>query len=220
MTIIFYIYRCYAFIDGVFRYCCRPKENFLQRMLYNGYYGGHGFKYHAVVAPNGISIDFYGPETGRHNDNFLLNMSGIKSIFPELPIHKDSNLPFYIYGDSAYSGRTPYLKKADTSPFISIEQVVWNKKHNSVRTFVEHYFRSINETFDVLKMKDMEKPFLSPVGIRYLVSVVLVNCKNCLLGGSNPSGLGNRISKAFQCKPPTIDEYLSIPVEPRRPFTL
>lgn len=185
-------------------------------MLYNGYYGGHGYKYQAVVAPNGMSIDFHGPETGRHNDNFLLYMSGLKNIFPELPIHAASGLPYYIYGDSVYKA-SEYVKTAYKNNFRTIEQMVWNKKHNAVRTFVEHYFRCINETFDTLKIKEMEKSFLSPVGVRYLVAAFLTNCKNCLLASSNPTGYGNRISKAFQCKPPTLDEYLSIPNVPRRP---
>jgi hypothetical protein len=35
--------RIWGFVDGTFRKCARPKDR--QDTLYNGHYGGHGFKY-------------------------------------------------------------------------------------------------------------------------------------------------------------------------------
>lgn len=35
--------RCWGFIDGTFRYVARPVRH--QETLYNGHYGGHGYKY-------------------------------------------------------------------------------------------------------------------------------------------------------------------------------
>ncbi|ODQ76511.1 hypothetical protein LIPSTDRAFT_67431 [Lipomyces starkeyi NRRL Y-11557] len=42
----------WGFIDGTFRPTTRPTEN--QRLVYSGYKRAHGFKYQAVVTPDGL----------------------------------------------------------------------------------------------------------------------------------------------------------------------
>lgn len=209
--------RCYAVINSVFRCCTRPNDSSSRESLWNAYEGAYGHRYHAVVAPNGLSIDFYGPEPGKYHDLFLLNMSGLKRIFPLLPSHA-SGTPYYIYGSSRHDA-TPYLRTPNIHPFRTAEDIEWTRKHNAALTYVQKHFQCITDTFPVLKYIDRQTPCSSPVGVRYHVAVLLTNCKNCLIATENPHGYGNSISKAFECKPPTLDEYLSIPDVPRRQLT-
>ncbi len=56
--------RCWGFVDGTFRRMCRPDVR--QDLLYNGNYGGQGFKYLIVSSACGLVEYLYGPIAGRH----------------------------------------------------------------------------------------------------------------------------------------------------------
>lgn len=69
--------------------------------MYNGYYKGHGYKFQAVVTPNGLIEDLYGPEGGRHHDIFLWQMSRVGREMDALPDAPNGGR-YVIYGDAAY----------------------------------------------------------------------------------------------------------------------
>lgn len=194
--------------------------------MYNGYYGGHGFKYSAVVAPNGICIDLYGPQCGSNHDSCLLGMSGLIAQLKELPPHHspyssssntnqqeeksreiqpvDDEYRYYLYGDPAYSCVGGVVVSGYKGDGLTPEQQDFNKLHNKCRIAVEHYFGAINRTFPAMKFTQNERPQVSPVALKYLVAGLLTNFKTCMEGH-------NQISEMFACNPPSLDEYLSLP---------
>ena len=57
---------CWGFVDGTVRAISRPLEN--QRVVYNGHKRVHSLKYQAVVTPNGLIANLYGPVEGKRHD--------------------------------------------------------------------------------------------------------------------------------------------------------
>ena len=92
------IENCIGFIDGTFRHCCRPKDD--QRVIYSGYYKGHGFKFQSVVCPNGLLCDFWGPHCGRRADGHMFRASGFEARMQQLS-QKVGKI-MCVYGDPAY----------------------------------------------------------------------------------------------------------------------
>ena len=71
-----------------------------QQLIYSGYYKAHGFKFQNVVAPNGLIVDFYGPEPGRRGDGYLLKESKFTERMRRSCQLAGAN--YYVYGDPAY----------------------------------------------------------------------------------------------------------------------
>lgn len=222
--------RMIAAVDGTFRYCARPTSLDVdyQRALYNGYYGGHGFKYSATVAPNGLCIDLYGPECGCNHDNFLLGMSGLIGHLKELPAPDPPTNPslaggsgniegqhhrYYVYGDPAYCCTGGVILSGYKDDYLQEWKKDFNRRHNRCRVAVEMYFSLINKNFPAMKFTSNEKPLVSPIAVRYMLAGLLTNLKTCMEGG-------NEISEMFACDPPTLNEYLSLPKVNRHGVTL
>jgi len=65
---------CWGFVDGTARPVCRPSEN--QRAIYNGHKRVHSIKFQAVVLPNGLVGNLFGPIEGRGHNRFMLAAPG------------------------------------------------------------------------------------------------------------------------------------------------
>lgn len=193
--------RCWAFIDGVFRYCARPQRH--QRALYNAHYAGHGFKYQAITSPCGIIEHVYGPVSGRRHDAFILDVSEVFTELPTFATYPQHPAPydkFYIYGDPAYPQRS-YVR----CPFkgvVTPDEHKCNSRMSSVRVTVEWGFKEVSSRFAALDFVRQEKIRQGPVALKYLVAVFLTNCLTCL-------DRDNQISQYFNVQPPTLDEYLN-----------
>jgi hypothetical protein len=200
--------RCWAFIDGVFRHCCRPGQD--QDVLYNTYYKGHGFKYQSIVTPDGLISDCWGPLPGRHHDIYLWYTSGCGHLCDELPHHHPSGNPYFIFGDKAYKSYTcaDHIVTAYRRPPQGLppHQAAFNYYHNRVRVSVEWCFRIVTQQWGAINFRDLEKSGLSSLGYRFLAAVLLTNMRTCLNGM-------NQISTYFDCPPPSLLEYLSKPYE-------
>ncbi|KAG0133619.1 hypothetical protein HOY82DRAFT_604264 [Tuber indicum] len=59
----------WGFIDGTIRVIALPTQH--QRTCYNGWKRKHSLKYHAVVTPNRLISQLFGPVDGPQNDAFL-----------------------------------------------------------------------------------------------------------------------------------------------------
>jgi len=94
----------WGFLDGTFRVICRPTTG--QRVFYSGYKKKHGFKYQALVTPDGILSSLMGPFEGSINDNNMYSQSGLESRLHQL---FDGREPLFIFGDSEIHNMTAAL---------------------------------------------------------------------------------------------------------------
>ncbi|RDX41131.1 hypothetical protein OH76DRAFT_1412383 [Lentinus brumalis] len=194
----------WGFIDCTLRHIARPSRG--QQAAYSGYKKFHALKYQAVVIPNGIIAHLFGPWEGRHADPFLLAESGLLEQCAQHAVQEgsDENTPlehryFQLFGDPAY-GVGPHI----ISPFSGAgerteEELEWNARMASVRIKVEHAFGVVVNTWSFLNSFWKQRVYSSPVGRYYRVAVLLTNARNCY----SP----NQVATAFDCPPPTIDEY-------------
>ena len=190
---------CVGFIDGTMRVTCRPSKN--QKSAYSGYKRAHGLKFQSVMLPNGIIGDLYGPVEGCRHDAAMLRESALLQRLQQ-HCHRPDGTPYQLFGDPAYP-ISPYLLCPFGGAVKTKDQEAWNKEMSSVRQAVEWGFGNIVLKFAFLDYKKNMKIYLQPVGVYYVVGVLLVNCHNCLYS--------NIISQTFSCHPPLLENYLIKP---------
>jgi hypothetical protein len=197
--------KCWGFVDGTFRRVCRPEER--QDLLYNGHYGGHGFKYLIISSPCGLVEYVFGPIAGRHHDAWLVDSAGLVDELASFSFVEDAGerVPYYIYGDSAFP-RSEYIEKPCTSAVLTLEEMDSNTRWSGVRVSVENAIGGIANTWQAIDFKRQEKYGLTAVALRYKAAVILYNALQCARGG-------NQISERFLVDPPTLEEYMRPPPE-------
>ena len=168
--------------------------------LYNAHYGSTGFKYQATIAPNGISVDVAGPYPGRPHDSAIALDSMLEerlSAFATHPVLGN----FLVYGDPAYR-----LSHFIHKPFDRIGATQQERMHNTVmstgRVNVEIAIGGVTKIFPALDFIRCERPGDGLVCMKYLVAVIFRNMYTCVRGG-------NQVSVFFDCKPPTLHEFLA-----------
>lgn len=190
----------WGFIDCTIRRICRP--SIFQRLAYNGYKKYHAIKFQAVALPNGLFGHLYGPVEGRRADTGILNESQLLGACEEHAYEEDEQGErryFQLYGDAAYG-----ISQVIVSPYSgpngqTAEELEWNKYMGTVRIDVEHAFGIVSRTWPFLNAGWKMQLMSSPVGSYYRVGVLLTNAMNCL----RP----NQVSRAFDLKPPTLEDY-------------
>ncbi|THU83876.1 hypothetical protein K435DRAFT_822876 [Dendrothele bispora CBS 962.96] len=165
-------------------------------------YNGH--KFQALMLPNGLVGHLHGPYEGRRNDNYLLRESGLLEKCAQYALRPGScdetpliDRYFQLYGDAVYP-ISPYL----ISPYYgdrSEEQQRCNNALGTVRVEVEHGFGLIAKMWPFLNAGWKMRLYYSLVGSYYRTGVLLTNALSCL----HP----NQTSLAFDCLPPTLQEY-------------
>jgi hypothetical protein len=167
--------------------------------VYNGWKRIHALKFHAIITPDGIIIHVWGPVEGRLTDEQLYEDSGVAQILEEHAFDLRGT-PLQIYGDPAYGLSTHCL-----SPFqgnnVTAEQMRFNTAMSSCREAVEWGFGELTSLFPYLDFSKNLKALLQPVGLYYLIGILLCNAHTCL---HVP-----KIPRYFNCHPPTLEEYFS-----------
>ena len=189
----------WAFIDGTFRPCCRPKRD--QKTLYSGHYRLHGLKFQSVMAPNGSVVNLDGPWPGRRHESGMLAESGLLTA-----LHTKMNnigRTFRLYGDPAYPV-AEYLEGPFRNGAQAVSQVEadFNEAMASVRIAVEWGFGEVVQQWAFVDYSKNLKVLWQPVGTFYSVATLLLNCRVCL-------GHGGKVSDFFGVAPPTIEQYLN-----------
>lgn len=199
--------RVIGFIDGTFRPVCRPGgEDWLQRLLYNGYEAEHGLKYQSFAAPCGLIFDMYGPVVGSHSDSTILAMSGLEG---KLRAVSDAAGVVYIgYADSAYAMSDFILRGCKRHMIFNEDHQRMQSAMNGVRTSVEWGFGIVGNDWQWVHIEDVQKVLLSPCGLYFKIASILSNLKTCL-------NAGNLISDYFGCPPPFLDQYLAMAPAPQ-----
>lgn len=174
-----------------------------QDLLYNGHYGGHGFKYQIIVSACGIIESCEGPFAGRHHDAWMVRETELEAELSSFCAsdHDIPNPNWFIYGDAAYP-RGTHIQKPILRAFLSAEDEDANARWSAVRISVEHIIGNVSAViWQALDFKRQEKVGLSSVALRYRVGVFLMNCLTCMRGK-------NVMSAMYHCPPPPIEVYL------------
>ena len=195
------IENCIGFIDGTFRHCCRPEDD--QKVIYSGYYKGHGFKFQSVVCPNGLLCDFWGPHCGRRADSHMFRASGLEERMRQLSQKVGKTL--CVYGDPAYC-RGEFVSKGYIGA-CTAAQARWTELMNALRETVEWGFMLVVRDWAFVDFKKNMKLALQPVSMMYIVAVLLTNVKSCMMA-EKYDGLGNEIANKFGVSPPSVHRYL------------
>ncbi|RPA99176.1 hypothetical protein L873DRAFT_1835526 [Choiromyces venosus 120613-1] len=110
-------------------------------------------KYHAIVIPDGLISNMFGPVDGRRNNAFLWKDSNLPTILQKTPLQ--------VYGNSAYS-----ISNFLLSPYQVMSQLL---------IVVEWSFKEMINMFGFLDYVKNEKHLLQPIGVQFRVAALLHN---------------------------------------------
>lgn len=197
----------WAFVDGTFRFCCKPSgDAMFQRALYTNYKKQHGLKFQGVAMPNGLFWHLCGPISGIRNDSYLLYVSGVMDYLD--PFLRTPDRTFALYGDGAYATtdtfKTGYSYLQLLHPFRGAARRKFNRRMSRARICVEWMFGAVAIKFAFLDFKKnlkVGRTKVQPIGQRYIGGCLFNNFHACLYGSLT--------SKYFSCLPPTIEDYLT-----------
>jgi hypothetical protein len=178
----------------------------LQRAAYNGHKRHHGIKYHAVVAPNGLSWA-HGPCDGRRHDLFLFNDADMWAKLAQLVFNGQSYL---CYGDSAYPAGLNIM-----GPFPRFEAPpgsakAWvNSMMSKVRTTTtEWIFKEVNNLFQTIDWPRWQRQHLTVPDLQFRVAFLFQNLALCVRGGGPiPEYFQQKGAAAIHI--PTAADYLN-----------
>lgn len=191
----------WGFVDGTFRGFSRPVQR--QRDYYSGHYHGHGFKYQAIVTPDGLVSSLVGPFHGRDNDWSIWQSSIVPSKLDELLLPRER---YYVYGDLAYSNHpgvmAPYRHQFGFR-YLTTEQRAFNRRLSKVRIAVEHAFGRTQSLWTYTAFTKGLELGRQAVAAFFRVSILMTNLYTCTSGH-------NQSSIRFVCPPPTVETYLCI----------
>ena len=188
-------------MDGVFVPMTRPR--LFQELSFSGQKHKHGQKYQAIQSPDGIVRDFYGPVAGAHHDLFLWKKCGVGPLLDLLPLHP-SGERYFIFGDSAYRGekKAPVVVGGDRRFKLTKRMAKFNQRMNRARVTVEWAFGRVFALWKGVHYFMKLKSGQTSVAHYMLCANLLTNFLTCL-------DRGNQTSMYFQCRPPTLQEYLA-----------
>lgn len=193
----------WGFVDGTIRPMCRP-STIDQREWYTSYKKIHGFKFQAISTPDGLISSLAGPTTAVDGDWAMWHESDIELFLREVFDGIEDDTEPLIFGDPAYKGAygvTSAYVRQPRRPLTANEHE-FNRTMLAVRITIEQLFGRTLNLWASNRHKYSQKIGHSPVAAHYLVAVLLTNIHTCI-GNSD-----NQVSDYFNCKPPTLVEYL------------
>jgi len=146
--------KSWAFIDGTARQICRPSEG--QEVAYSGHKRYHALKYQALITPDGMFADMYGPVEGRINNQGLLTASKLLDTLGTL--EAEGGGPFVIYGDRGYAMQ-PRLICPHSEPCRNRNEKEFNLRMSKLRVCIEWSFNHILTLFSFLITNDTKRCF-------------------------------------------------------------
>lgn len=172
-----------------------------QRLFYNGWLADHGLKYGTVDAPCGMMMYASYGTSSRESDLSWLADSNINQMLIDAQnsLGIMNNL-YQIYGDSIFPWLECVLSRYSGENLPPVRDLE-NKCMSSCRESIEWHYGEMNALFPFVDVQKKNFLLLSPVRETFVTAMLL---RNCLV-----SMYGNNTSNAFNCPPPTLEEYFS-----------
>lgn len=189
---------CIGFIDGTVIEIARPDDAALQNICYNGHKRKHALKFQAVTTVDGMFYHMFGPVEGRRHDWTLYARSELDEQLEDVMVVDD--VQYCIYGDSGYNERA-FLEIPFQGSSLTENQAAFNKAMSAARITVEWMFKEVKTYWTMVDFPRKMRVLQAPVGSLYVAAVLLSNIRNCFYR--------NETSIYFNCKPPTLEEYLN-----------
>jgi hypothetical protein len=194
-----------CFIDGTRRHVCRPCQRpedtarglNTQQKSYNGHKRRHVFGVQSVVTPNGMIVALGRPFRGRRHHFDALSQSRINAKL--VCLSRETGITCKGYGDAAYPVLSHVLKASGSED--------QRRVMNRVRTSVEWGFNKVLETWAGVNFYAKEKLYLNRPAKKYIIAVLLTNMHTCCEG--------SQTSFFFNCRPPSLESYMSTPARVR-----
>lgn len=124
------------------------------------------------------------------------------------------NMTFIVEIRTAYLGPVhsfehPWCKISFNKSAATLTQSNFNTAVSSVQEAMEWSYKEVKQQFTIVDFSRMLKVWKVPFALQNKISELFWNLKVCLQGGG-------QAGKYCECKPPTIDQYLS----PRANWTI
>jgi len=190
---------CVGFIDGTKLRISRPGgPAVIQQSVYSGHKRLHCLTFQTITTPDGLIFHIHGPVEGRRSDAFLYYESELdRHLRDDLKIGEKQ---YCIYGDQAYVLR-PWMQVGFPRKRATPEQLRYNNKMNAARIAVEWSYGEVKASWASQDYARKLQTGKVPVGLLYIICVLLRNFKTCL--GHNTIAEGH-----FNCTPPSLEEYI------------
>lgn len=189
---------CVGYIDGTVIEIARPSGDGLQNVVYNGHKRKHALKFQAITLADGMFYHVYGPVEGRRHDWTLYCRSEIEDQL-SLYLIVDGK-QYCIYGDSGYNQRD-FMDVPFQGGALNADMRAFNKAMSEGRITIEWMFKEVKTFWTAVDFPRKLRVLQLPVGTMYLAGMLLCNMRNCFYA--------NQTSQYFNCKPPTLEEYLN-----------
>lgn len=174
-----------GFVDGTRKNITRPIVN--QGESYNGWLHSHTLLFIAVAFPDGTFI-LRGPVSGRHNDLFAIDDTGLLAFLPHI------TNGYFIGGDGIFPvSSTIVSTKIYLHGLCPAEGAA---QFAAVRVSVEWLFGGITLIFPYFSMETLQKLHLTAPALFYQAAAVLATAHNCFYR--------NEISQYFHVLPPSL----------------
>ena len=196
--------RCVGFVDGNDLPIAKPGK--FERYCFSGKANYHLLKHQGFIGPNGMFLEFYGPEPGSVTDSCMLGSSGLLGRFSSVVGLPGERGHFFIYGDPAYP-LGPWMMKPYGDAQPTRRERVFNVNMARRRIAVEWGFGKMQEEWPFFAIKKGQKIFASKaqtasgVSTRYQVAALLTNLRTCLYGSN--------ASRYFQVRTPSLESYVA-----------
>lgn len=188
---------CIGFLDNTKRGICRPSQD--QNACYCGYKKKHCLSYQAAISPVGIIFDLHGPNPGYEPDITCLVNSDLLNRLAD--VCQTIQSLHVLYADRGYAMHL-HLWVANQGANINQAAREWNTEMNRDRTSSEWGYGKVATLWSYLDHKQQQKLLLQPVGLHYIVAVILTNCHTCLYGSVT--------THWFRAKAPKLKSYLAV----------
>jgi hypothetical protein len=193
-----------GFLDGSRRAVCKPGGPYREYdpIIYGGKPSSkyHALQYQIVSFPDGMIGDVYGPIAGRYNDLTLLRESNLQTRMTACQLN--NAVQFSLLGDKIYPNDRGVCRLWKRLPGrgLTAQQKQDNSLLTTKRVAVEWAFSDTSREWPAVSHRPNQRVFLSAIGRQYKCAILLTNILNCLYGSNT--------SKKFDCKPPSVEEYL------------
>ncbi len=169
----------------------------VQQSFYSGHKSIDGVKSQFVTFPNGMIGDGTTVVSVRTHDLSVCTISDLDARLAEL--QDDDECPFTVYGDSAYQVAVLQYILAMMQGGGEVAVIV-NDIMNRLRESVEHVNTILKTTFAWTTFNKGLRVMVMDIRGILMTTMILTNCYTCITG--------NQVSAYFDCRPPSLEEYM------------